>query len=272
MALPDLPEGLPPGRPVARGRLDAGGVPVGPPTGEPLLWVSDEPVPDAGVRWARLLADHPRTGLWPLLLTMLASMRRTPTRPWHNGELAPVAASGIDEVDVDAWLARRWRTEVRRDDDFGADAVHPVPFDAWPGLADAARPEGDPDAHAASLAESPDGAGALTGRDDVLLGLVPAADGAEAIASCGWIPPSTVDAVGCAAVVRSWQRRFGARLCHLGFDTLAVTAAWPPRDREHALRVAAEHYAFCPELLAAQPLEDHATDLLRAGAWLFWWD
>jgi hypothetical protein len=35
---------------------------------EPVLWVSDRPVPDAGDLWARLRAEHPRSGLWPLPL------------------------------------------------------------------------------------------------------------------------------------------------------------------------------------------------------------
>jgi hypothetical protein len=72
---------------------------------EPVLWVTDEPVADAGPLFARLLADHRRCGLWPLLLTMLAvpqfsglradlveviSRSNPPGRPWHTGELAPV--------------------------------------------------------------------------------------------------------------------------------------------------------------------------------------
>jgi hypothetical protein len=78
---------------------------------EPVLWVTDEPVADAGPLFARLLADHRRCGLWPLLLTMLAvpqfsglradlveviSRSNPPGRPWHTGELAPVPGGKLD--------------------------------------------------------------------------------------------------------------------------------------------------------------------------------
>jgi Domain of unknown function (DUF4253) len=45
-----------------------------------------------------------------------------------------------------------------------------------------------------------------------------------------------------AAVVRSWEDRFGVRVVLLGADTLEVSVAAPPVTTEHALRVAAEHW------------------------------
>lgn len=52
------------------------------PVTEPALWVSADPMPGAGPLWGRLLALHPDSGLWPLLL-----MGR-PLRPWGPGLLA----------------------------------------------------------------------------------------------------------------------------------------------------------------------------------------
>ena len=60
-----LPDELPPGRLVVPDPDYADGDPVT----DPVLWVSDLPVPDAGPLWASLLGQHARSGLWPLLLT-----------------------------------------------------------------------------------------------------------------------------------------------------------------------------------------------------------
>jgi hypothetical protein len=79
-----------------------------------------------------------------------------------------------------------------------------------------------------------------------------------------------------AAVIRSWQHRFGVRLCALGFDNLGMSVAWPPRTKEHALHVAAEHYAFCADIIdqsdEVSTFDEYATTLIGATAWWFWWD
>ena len=59
---------LPPGQWIAPNPEFARGEPV---TG-PVLWITDDPVPEAARLWARLLREHPRSGLWPLLLVTLA--------------------------------------------------------------------------------------------------------------------------------------------------------------------------------------------------------
>lgn len=50
----------------------------------------------------------------------------------------------------------------------------------------------------------------------------------------------------------------------------------PPADREQALRVAAEHFAFCPDnLWQAAPgttLASYAEQLVDSDSWAFWWD
>jgi Domain of unknown function (DUF4253) len=74
-----------------------------------------------------------------------------------------------------------------------------------------------------------------------------------------------------AAVVRSWQHRFGARLCALGFGTIGLAGAWPPQSVEHAQRVAAEHFAFCPDLRMTT-FSEYAGSLVGNRVWNFWWD
>lgn len=283
------PGGLPPGRLVIPGpeyARDIGEEPVS----EPALWVSDDPVPGAGPLWARLLAAHSATGLWPLLLTGLAALpppadsglyaekqRKDAHRPWHAGELAPVPARRIDYADAAGILAVQWGDVVTGIDYGpapGSGSVEPdsIPYDSWPGLADPGDGSAFPDETAAAIATVPGGVQRLTGHDgDPYLGLTQAADGASAITASGWIPPDTA-AEEIAAVVRSWQERFGVRLCSLGFDTVGLSVAWPPRSHDHAQRVAAEHFAFCPDLESMTTFAEYAESLVGNPIWRFWWD
>ena len=147
----------------------------------------------AGTLWAELLAAHPRTGLWPLLLTGLApppdpgqtglyaeKQRDDAHRPWHVGELAPIPASRIDGEDPAQILAAQWADVVPgRDYGPGEAAPDPVPYASWPGLAGPGDGAADPDQVAAGIAAAPGGVQRLTGHDeDPYLGLTQAADGA----------------------------------------------------------------------------------------------
>jgi hypothetical protein len=82
-----------------------------------------------------------------------------------------------------------------------------------------------------------------------------------------------------AAVVRSWEDRFGVRVVLLGADTLEVSVAAPPVTTEHALRVAAEHWAFCPDNIiqnsadfSRNTLAAYAEQIREKNSWGFWWD
>lgn len=54
-------------------------------------------------------------------------------------------------------------------------------------------------------------------------------------------------AVDIAAVLRSWEDRFGARLLRVGFAEISVLAERPPRALESAQFLAAEQWVFCNE-------------------------
>lgn len=276
-----LPTGLPQGRLIVPDRQYAEAEPVT----EPVLWVSDDPVADAGPLWARLLSFHHGSGLWPLLLmgrpvsprrarAFPERARQEAGRPWHSAELAPVPTERIDEADVQQVLAEWWNSA------FGAEEwqtrpwnVQRIqPFRSWPGLAPSSAPGPDPDQHAESVVTTPGRIPELTMYEgDPYVGLARAQDGAAAIASSGWL--SRADgAADTAAVIRSWQRRFGARLCSLSMDTLGASVAWPPASLDQARRVAAEHFAFCPDLANTGTLDDRARSLVDAEVWAFWWD
>ena len=77
-----------------------------------------------------------------------------------------------------------------------------------------------------------------------------------------------------AAVLRSWEARFGARLLDVGPGAqIRLLVERPPRSTEAAQRVAAEHFAFCDEC-AGQGLHDIAgiaASLVEAPVWTCWW-
>ncbi|WP_328459928.1 DUF4253 domain-containing protein [Actinoplanes sp. NBC_00393] len=278
-----------------------------------LLWISAAP-PRPGA-WAALQAQHPSSGLWPLLLSGLSN--REPDRPWLSGELSPKwrKLSAPADHDPAALLAASWASCVPEEEDDESDSDRtdriaitapfgagwpglappsPASFSAdWPGLAppspaspglappsptSPSAPQASPAAvspaeRAAEVADFLLGAGWLTAPR---LGLVPGARGADTPTDIGWTGPLNheQDTAKISALLRSWEDRFGTRLIGLGFDTVYLSVAAPPTDVEHALRVAAEHFAFCPDNIwqGAGSLADYAKDLVDQPIWTFWWD
>lgn len=247
-----LPSGLPPGRFV---RPDEGDP-------EPVLWVSTAPVDDLPALWTRLFRARGATGLWPLALD---GSHDDPDRPWLGGELWPVPVGEVDAAEPGEVFADRWdasATGLDGDDDVEALA----PFAMWPGLAPPGIGLDTPDAVARRVA-----ADLRPGR----LGLVPAHRGADALAVCGWTGPSDyATTTQVAAMVRSWEERFGARVLRVGFDALRVAVAAPPLTDDHLLHVAAEHFAFCPDVVwrGSGSLREHAASLAGRPRWDFRWD
>ncbi|REE98700.1 DUF4253 domain-containing protein [Thermomonospora umbrina] len=267
-----LPAGLPPGRLVSPDDdfTDE------PWEGHPLLWVSDQPLDDAARRWVRLFEIREKTGLYPLLLDTL---RNETDRPWHAGELDPPApVGGIDVLTAVGVLRRFWEqvTEELDEPDGGLNGGggrfddHGVPRGPWPGLAEPGLLDRDPDEVARRHVE------ARYSGESMLLGLVPAARGADTIARVGWQGPChhTGHPAEISAVLRSWEDRFGARVVSVGFDDLDLSVAAPPVNEAHAREVAAEHHAFCPDNVwqGAVDFTDYAGRLVGTGNWSFWWD
>ena len=77
-----------------------------------------------------------------------------------------------------------------------------------------------------------------------------------------------------SAVLRSWEDRSGARLIHLGFDTMDLLVERPVLTQEAAHAVAAEHFAFCPDNIGQGPgtIRRYAAGLPEAPIRSFWWD
>ncbi|MFK0191613.1 DUF4253 domain-containing protein [Kitasatospora sp. NPDC090308] len=277
----DLRRLLPSGDPsTVAGLLPAGRL-VSPRQGgeeaAPVLWLSDGPAP-LGL-WEKLHREHPRSGLWPLLLAPLR-VGEEEFRPWATGELDTVSASEPDWYDPAALLRTGWEYSTVVDSD--GEPLDPdemselgrsvAPFlDGWPGTAPAAEQAGDPDGAARALARE-----LLAGNAHLRIGLVAAASGAEALTACGWSGPVNHedDIAKVSAVLLDWERRYGTRLVQVGFAELELSVAAPPGDERSALRIAAEHLAFCPDNIfqGAGTLTEYAPGLVGAAQWSFWWD
>jgi len=94
-----------------------------------------------------------------------------------------------------------------------------------------------------------------------------------------WLPmggwnecPDTSDMM---AVSRSWYERYGAVPCVITSDTLDFELPRPIPVTD-AMRLAREHYAFCPDVLDSAAEEYSAgmlgASLLKTRYWTFWWD
>ncbi|BFU45814.1 DUF4253 domain-containing protein [Krasilnikovia sp. MM14-A1004] len=224
--------------------------------------------------WADARARHAQTGLWPLLLHGLSE--REPDRPWLTDELSAGRVRGTPSDHDPGALLRDWWVAGEPEPEPGEedllDLVAPF-LHGWPGCAAAGVPLRDPDERAGAEFRALLRSGRLPGPRP---GLVPAARGADVPTVLGWTGPTNHenDITKVSAVLRDWEDRFGARLIGLGFDTLDLSVAAPPVGREHALRVAAEHFAFAPDNITqgSGSLAEYADELVDATRWSFWWD
>ncbi|MCC3650620.1 DUF4253 domain-containing protein [Streptomyces sp. S07_1.15] len=240
------------------------------------LWLSDRPA-TAGL-WARIHAEHTRSGLWPLLLDTL-DPGDDACRPWGSGEIFLQQMSSPTDHEPAGLLAEWWaaHTAVDEDDDaLSAEQrlAETAPYgQRWPGIAPGRQAVADADDVAAEYAQA-----FLADRPQARLGLVVAASGAEALTAAGWSGPANYDndTAKFSAVIRDWEHRFGACVVAVGFSTLHLSVAAPPMTQQDALLVAAEHFAFCPDNIwqGTRPytLAAYAEQMTGVHNWDFWWD
>jgi hypothetical protein len=199
-------------------------------------------------------------------------------RPWDKQEFGdPGDVTGLDDLDAAVVLREQWlhqtteydgydeEDEDYQDGDFARDAAQAVaPFSRrqFPGLAAA-------EDHQPGAGQADQVLGEL---GPARVGLVPASRPADVLPRLGW--NEALDTAPIAAVMRSWEDRFGARLLRVGFAQVSVLARRPPRTLESAQRLAAEQWAFCSEC-AGEGLHDVPSitaSLMSSPIWTFWWD
>lgn len=103
-----------------------------------------------------------------------------------------------------------------------------------------------------------------------------AARPADAVAVLGWQGALNYDQAPdeLSAVLGAGEERFGASLVAVGFDTLHLLVERPPWSAESAIRVSADHFAFCTDNVnqGAGSIRELAQELEGAPIWSFWWD
>jgi Domain of unknown function (DUF4253) len=238
-------------------------------SGDPIAWATVQPVPEPGRVWAALSELHPHTGLVPILLDGLDGDTR---RPWDNAEFTdPVDITALDALDAGTVLETMWTDSLGTL--HGGEQEHPdiirqrAPFTSlFPGPAPPEQTPLDP----AQLQEALDSL-----RQSARIALVATDRPADVLPEIGWqgVTNRYEFLLPIAAVLRSWEDRFGARLLEVGFAEIRLLVERPPHNLKAAERIAAEHYAFCDESGGGlRDIRSIAASLVNSPIWAFWWD
>lgn len=262
------PEELPHDGPAeVRGvRLPAGRrLPPGPGSQKPVVWATDEPV-DAEAMLRPLRSSYTQGALVPLVLHGIGG--DVGERPWDNAEFRVAHLGRIEQLDPAQVLADWWAMglpDPEEDEEETAELLSPFSRD-FPGLATGEDDHLADDELEASLVALPQGR----------LGLVTASRPADVLAVVGWRGAANYNEAPeeLSAVLRSWEARFGAVLVAAGFDSIHLLVERPPQSLASATRVAAEHAAFCIDIVdqGAGSVMALAHELVKAPMWSFWWD
>ena len=230
---------------------------------------------EAGQIWLQLSDLTTQTGLQPVLSTRGA-----------EEFMDPCDIAEVDRLDGGAIVAQLWEEKAVDDGDEESaawvdDWVEPFDRD-FPGLA---APGDKPRTTAeltAALDTLPPAYVYLAPAGRPADYLAPAGRPADVVAVAGW---ETTDAwdnwlPALAAVLRSWEVRFGARLLQLGPGAeLRLLVSRPPRSGSQILLAAAELWAFgnrawggYEHRTEAESVMDIAYTVVRQPIWGFWWD
>lgn len=228
------------------------------------IWVTDEPLADSRTYAECVGAFRNGSGLWPVLIPPDERFAACGEDWLDDRGFARPCADQVPRRDAGEVLASWWSPEC-----CSADCLRPFES-GFPGLAVRSSRRQDP------LAEAAQTGSLLAGIRDYRLGLVTVERPGDVPAALGWLGAvnRTQDVAALSAVLRSWEERYGAMLVVLGFDALELSVGAPPTTENRALRVAAEHRAFCLDSFAYQPgsLRNSALPLIASPIWRFWWD
>jgi hypothetical protein len=227
--------------------------------GAPTLWLSDSAVD--GRFLDELHADVGRTGLWPVALNLEGFTQ--PVRPdWPR---VPLEAEAV----LAGWSTRYARGSSGHTYD-GCETCEALTqiVRSLPGGSLAVESDQDPGRTAAAVAT-------YELENAPYLGLVACERSADIPTALGWDGPANRhDGIArYSAVLGRWEVQYGARVVALFGAFLVCSVARPPRTFDRALALAAEQFAFCPDLSGESESDTvRAASLIGTSMWSFWWD
>jgi hypothetical protein len=195
-------------------------------SGVPVAWATRQVVPDAGRVWSALSDLRGETGLVPVLLADDPA-EDSGGFAFDSFFFPPADITELDHLDAAELLAGWWDRSLGEEeyDPRPPEAREHAPFGRrFPGLA--------PGQHAKlSMARLHEALGSLP---PARVGLVAAGRPADVLPLVGWYGPQELPGpLPIAAVLRSWEARFGARLLSVDPGAqIRLLAERPPHDFE----------------------------------------
>lgn len=76
------------------------------------------------------------------------------------------------------------------------------------------------------------------------------------------------------AFMKYWYDKYGAEVVGISNDVVEMQAARQPADKDAALELARQHFAYCEDIVTqgVGDVEALAASLLDSPIWYFWWD
>jgi hypothetical protein len=216
---------------------------------------------EAVAGWSVLRNIVDKTGYWPVLLGGDADLAHHSRAIGDSSRISDFDQMLADTraLDAEAWLHARLG-RLRQKHPEVLDDLH----EEWPSDIDHDDTFSIPnDPHTAGL------------RTTCYLGLVPTRASWQLpllLRFGGWNDcPAPAEH---ASVLARWERMYGAEIVGMTRDTLELSVGNPPDQREAALDLALEQFAYCTDVVVQGTLtiERLAATLLDGRVWFFWWD
>lgn len=207
--------------------------------------------------WHRLRALVEETGFWPILLggeEDIEEYTYDSWNSWDGGGQTPerVIEAGV-QLDARIWVQERL-TELG----------HGAPRGPWP--------EDVPPFDTFTI---PYDLHTWKPLPTVYIALVPTRHGWQAPAFLlygGWNACPNPEQHVC--MLKYWAETYGAEPVGMALSRVELRVNRPPTNRERALDLAQEQYAYCEDIVdqGTETLDVLAAGLLNGTSWYFWWD
>jgi hypothetical protein len=204
---------------------------------------------------------------WPILLGDEKRLRNLRELPELNPASVQETLEFAKTIDAQKWFADRARDRRAELEEYnpGEDPTHAIaPIGEWP---EEPRPHSYISAANEIVSREP--------LESCVIGFIPTLAHWEVPAHLhlgGWNECPEA-AVHCA-LHRYWQEEYGARIFSVTSDTIEFVVQRPPTTKEHALRLAKEHFLYCADIVeqGTETLSGLGSSLLDGKTWFFWWD